>query len=224
MGGFLRQEIQVLRRDCGTSCGADCLEDGVFQLSHIAVEAVIFETFYRRRVDAFHCPARLLRCQTQELLYQKLKVVEPIPKRWQGKCFDRQTVVEIGAEPVFSDFVEQIAVGGRDDSNVKRNRFDRADSFYGPIVEHAEQLDLRVGGQFADLIQKKRTAVGRFENAFAVGMGIGECTADMPEKLAFDESFRQGAAVDRDERSFTTAAIAVDCPGGKLFACAGFAL
>ena len=65
--------------------------------------------------------------------------------------------------------------------------------------------------------------MGLFEVAFVGFFGIGECAFFVAVKLAFDEGFREGRAVDGDERAARAVAFGVDGAGGQLFAGAGFA-
>jgi hypothetical protein len=55
-----------------------------------------------------------------------------------------------------------------------------------------------------------------------LGDGSGESPFFMTEKLAFEEVFRNGATVDRDESIFGTRRILVDGMGDEFFARAAF--
>ena len=73
-------------------------------------------------------------------------------------------------------------------------------------------------GNFADFIQEERSAVGGFEASFALGVGAGEGAFFMAEQFAFQKRFRDGAAVDGDERAFFPARCSDEC------ACAAISL
>ena len=92
-----------------------------------------------------------------------------------------------------------------------------------PAFQEPEQLGLHRLGQFADLVEKERAAVGHLEEAGPVPLRAGEGPFAMSEELAFDEVFRQRAAVDRHERhfrreGFDRARPARQAPAGARFA------
>ena len=57
-------------------------------------------------------------------------------------------------------------------------------------LQHSQQLRLGLQIAFADFIQKQRAAVGQLEGSLAVAIGSGECTFDMAESAAADNSNR----------------------------------
>ncbi len=75
--------------------------------------------------------------------------------------------------------------------------------------------------QFADLIEKKRPAVGHFEAARFIPERAGESASHMPEKLAFKQVFRDGAAIDLDQRTAAARAGIMNGLRNEFFACAG---
>ena len=79
-------------------------------------------------------------------------------------------------------------------------------------LKDAEELDLRSGRKFADLIQEDRTLVGFFKEARTVLGRPGEGSLDVAEKLGIDSSGRDGATVDGNERVVATRTVLVDDP------------
>src|SRR5581483_9875325 len=84
-----------------------------------------------------------------------------------------------------------------------------ADPLELPILEHAEQLRLRLEGQLADLVEEERAAVGQLEAADAPRVGPREGALLVPEQLALDERRRERGAVALDERAVPPRAPAV---------------
>ena len=96
--------------------------------------------------------------------------------------------------------------------------FVAANAREGPFLQEAQELDLCLHSQVADLVEEERAAVG--------GLGASDATADrtreraflVSEKLAFDEVFREGCAVQRDERLVLARGKFHDGAGEKLLA------
>jgi len=49
-----------------------------------------------------------------------------------------------------------------------------------------QQLRLQIERHLADLVQKHRSTIGRFESPFALTIGASECATNMSEQFAFD--------------------------------------
>ena len=91
------------------------------------------------------------------------------------------------------------------------------------FLQDAEQLDLHVERQFADLVEEQRAAIGQLEAADAALERAGECALDVSEQLAFDQPGGDRAAVDFHERMLVTRAAAVDGARDQFLAGAGLA-
>ena len=68
-------------------------------------------------------------------------------------------VEQVLAELAALDQLGQVAVGGRDDAHVHRAGLARAEHLVGAVLQHAQQLHLRAGVEFADLVEEDRAAV-----------------------------------------------------------------
>src|SRR5581483_12074324 len=110
-------------------------------------------------------------------------------------------VEDILAEASGGDLGLEVAVRRRDDPDVDGDRLRPADPLELPILEHAEQLRLRLEGQLADLVEEERAAVGQLEAADAPRVGPREGALLVPEQLALDERRRERGAVALDERA-----------------------
>ena len=93
----------------------------------------------------------------------------------------------------------QLSVRGSDDPNIRRALVRIAHPAELSLLQEAEQLGLCRQGQFPDLVEKERAAVARLDEANAIAVGTGECSADVAEQLTLDESLGQRRAVDSGE-------------------------
>ena len=109
---------------------------------------------------------------------------------------------QVLAEIALLDHFVQVAMGGADDAHIDGERLVFADAADFAAFQHAQQFGLHRLGQLADFVEEQRAAVGDFEQADAVLVGAGEAAFAMAEQFAFDQTFRQRAAVDGDEGHF----------------------
>ena len=93
------------------------------------------------------------------------QVVEPIAQRRQVDREDVEPVVEVLAELALRDQRLEVAVGGRDDADVDLDRLGAADALELALLQHAQQLDLHLQRQVADLVEEQGAAVGELEAA-----------------------------------------------------------
>ena len=82
-------------------------------------------------------------------------------------------------------------MGGGDDAHIHGNRFRPADALKGLLLEHAQELHLRVGRQVADFVEKKRAVVRLLEAADAPLVSARERAAFVAEQFAFQQVFRE---------------------------------
>ena len=112
---------------------------------------------------------------------------------------DVEAIVEVFAEAPRSDGFGQVDVGGGDQAHVDGLGQTRAEAHHLALLQHAQQLDLYGHRQIADLVEKQRAAVGRFEPASALLGGPRERALLVAEQLALDQRLREGSAVDRQK-------------------------
>src|SRR5207245_10065731 len=79
-----------------------------------------------------------------------------------------------------------------------------------PFLEHAQELTLDASADVSDLVEEERPAGRLLEQPAARPGCSGEAAARMPEPLALEHPFRDGAAVDGDECSRCPRAAGVD--------------
>ena len=100
------------------------------------------------------------------MLDQQRDVAGALAQRRQLDVDDAEAEEEVLAEAAALDVLAEVAVGGRDDARVERDRSrvppTRVDAL---LLEHAQQLDLHLERHVADLVEQERAALGQLELA-----------------------------------------------------------
>ena len=136
---------------------------------------------------------------------------------------DVQPIVEVLAEAALGHLLGQVAVGGRDDAHVHPRRPLGADRVDLALLQRAQQLDLHVERQLADLVEEQDAAVRLLELAQVLVGGAGEAALLVAEQDGLDQVLRDGAAVDGDERLARAVRAAVHGARDQLLAGAALA-
>jgi len=105
----------------------------------------------------------------------------------------------------------QVAVGGGHDADVHGYLLEPAEPVIRSAIEHAQQFDLGLGLEFADLVQKQGAGMRQFKEARLRAFGPAERAFFVPEKLALDEVLGQRRGVDGYERRRGLRAAAPSC-------------
>ncbi len=129
-----------------------------------------------------------------------------------------QPVIEIRAEAPGLDRAVEIDVRGRDDPHVHRDRFLPAEPLDLALLQEAQQACLAFDRHIADLVEKQRAAVRRFDPARAPLVRAGERAAFIAEQFRLQQVMRNRAAVDRDERPLAAAGALVNRERRQLLA------
>ena len=197
----LRDDLgKLLGRQHGGVGEHDGAEDGVLELADIARPVVAHEQLQRRRGDAADEDLAFLGGEPRgEMADQLGDILAPLAERRHPDREDIEAVVEVLAEGAGLDQVDEAAVGRRDQPEVDADRPPCADRVDLAVLERAEQLDLHLGRQLADLVEEERAAVGLAEFPGMLVGGAGEGALLVAEEDALDEVVGDGAAVDRDE-------------------------
>ena len=148
------------------------------------------------------------------------------PALAQGRDSEREDVEpeeEIRAESAGGYRLLQIAIGCGDDANIHGLRAAAAHGLELALLEHTKQLDLCLRRQLAHLVEEDRAAICQLEAADAPLDRAGKRAFHVAEELALDQSGRDGAAVDLDQRALPAAASGMDSARNQLLARAGLA-
>ena len=89
----------------------------------------------------------------------------PLAQRRDAQRHHLEAVVEVLAEAPLGDLLLEVAVGGRDQAEVDLDQLAAADAHDLPLLEHAQELDLQLGVELADLVEEERAAVRQLELA-----------------------------------------------------------
>ena len=139
-----------------------------------------------------------LRELIDEAPHEQGDVLGPIAQRRHFDRKDVETVVQVLPERVLGDALFQVAVCRRNDPDVDAHGLRAAEPLNLPLLEHAQQLDLRVGRQVADLVEKDRRMIRQFEPPDLPRQRAGKGALLPAEQLALDERARNRRAVDAD--------------------------
>jgi uncharacterized protein YoaH (UPF0181 family) len=100
-------------------------------------------------------------------------------------------------------------------SAASRSVFDR---FELALLQHSQQLGLQRGRHLANLIEQQRAAVGKLQDAGAIGQRPGERSALVTEQLRLHQLRRNRRAVHLHERRVRALAVPVNRVGHQLLA------
>ena len=132
----------------------------------------------------------------QKMVDQRGDVFLALAQRSQTNIDNVQTEVKVASEAALLHFLSQIAIGGRDNAEVRPPGDERTDRTKFLLLQNPEQLGLQVQRQLADFIEKRGAPVGRLYQAHLGVGGAGEGSLDMPEQFAFHERANHGGAID----------------------------
>jgi len=131
---------------------------------------------------------------------ERQDVLAPLAQGRYLDAHDLEPVVDVLAEGSLAHHRVEVAVRRRDDAHVDAAALRATHAADLVVLQHAQELDLKSEWDLADLVEEKRAARGRFEEAAVVAVGTGEGAPDVAEQLALEEVLRKRAAVDGDER------------------------
>ena len=110
----------------------------------------------------------------EEVLDQQRNIFAPVAQRRQIDVDDVQPVVKIFAEFLLFHHLAQIRIGGGQNPHIHLHDFVRTERRELLLLNHAQQLGLRLRPDRADFIEEDRALVGDLERALLVVNGAGE--------------------------------------------------
>ena len=126
------------------------------------------------------------------------------PALAQRRQHDRQhvqAIEQVFAEAPLTHFLLQVPVRGGDHAHVHVEVHRPADALERLLLEKPQQLRLERRHHLADLVEKHRPAIGRFEQAALLPIRARERAALVAEQLAFEQGLGQRRAGDVHERT-----------------------
>src|SRR6185437_5553851 len=122
---------------------------------------------------------------------QQRYIFAPVAKRGQMNLDRIDAEEEIFTKIAGRGFFVKLRIGGRQNSHVDTPGLRRADPLQLASFEHAQQLGLLADGHVGDLVEKKRTPVGKLEAAHPIGARVSERTLHVAENLALKGTLGQ---------------------------------
>src|SRR5438094_10101047 len=133
------------------------------------------------------------------MLNEHRDVVGALAQRGKMQGDEIEAIVQIRAEAAALDLFLEIAIRCGNEPRVDRNRFRGPDGNDLTMLQDAEEFDLRRRRRFADLVEEESTRGSRREETFLILHRASERTFHVPEELTLEQTFRERAAVDRQE-------------------------
>jgi hypothetical protein len=116
-----------------------------------------------------------------EVFYERRNVIGPLSHRRKRYLDDVEAVEKIFAKITGFDLVRKIAIGRGNDPSVEFLRHRRPDWRDLVLLQRAQQSHLKRQRHLTDLVQEKRSALGRSKESLLVGDGSGKRTFCMAE-------------------------------------------
>ena len=126
------------------------------------------------------------------MLHQQRDVVLAVAQRRQLDRDDVQPVEQVLAELAFLHHLAQVDVGRGDDPDVDLDRLHAAEAREVALLDHAQQLRLRLERDVADLVEEDAALVGELEEPLLGIDGAGEGALHVAEQRRLEEIGRQG--------------------------------
>src|SRR5262249_47324948 len=117
----------------------------------------------------------------QQMLGERDDVARPLTQRWQIDIDNVEAIIKILTESACDRFRRQVPIGRREDADIGDPRVRFPDSLITPVLQQTQQLGLYRRRKVADLIEKKRTTLGRGHLALGIAYRPRECAFNVPE-------------------------------------------
>ena len=114
------------------------------------------------------------------MMRQRQDVFAAIAQGRNPERNDAQAEIQVSAEAAGGNFMAQLAVGRRDDSDIDFARFRRANAQHLAVLEDAQQLGLEIRASFADFVEEQGSIRGALEASGAVADCAGERSLSWP--------------------------------------------
>ena len=172
--------VRVLRQQNGAL-------DDVIQFAHVALPGVVDQRLHRRLIESDQPFAIALRVYAEEVRGQQRNIFLALAqgREWISMVLRRKS--RSSRKRPFATSSARSAFVAEMMRTFTRFVFDEPTRSISPISQNPEQLCLQVDGHVGDFVEKQRAAVGQFEAAHAIGLGVGECAFHVAEQLAFED-------------------------------------
>ena len=172
----LRRDLRKLRRRQFVAVGQHHgAKHRVLELADVARPVVSGQSSASASLAMPADALALLDAEAGEKAHRQIRhVAKAGPERRNGDREHVEAIEEILAEAPGLDELDQVLVGRRYEAEIDLDRAARADRIDLALLQRAQQLDLSLERQFADLVEEQRAAVGLGELADMLVGGPGE--------------------------------------------------
>ena len=174
--------------------------DRILQFANVAQPRLLLQVVHRYGRDPSDALVHGQRELADEVVDEHGDVLAAVAQRRQFDAEDVEPVKKVGAELAFLDQFFEVLVGGGDAAEVHVDDLVAANAGDFALLQHPQQIGLRLEGDVADLIEENRSAFGDFELAFLAVLRAGERAFFVTEEFALEQCLGQSAAVNDDQR------------------------
>ena len=197
--------------------------DEVFEFANIARPIPPSERLHNVRRNRFDLSIHAAGVLSDEVADEQRNVLAALPQRRDRDGENSQAVVEVAAKLAVGNHLFQVAIRGRDEAHVDRNRARAAQPFEFFFLQSAQELGLKFGRKVAHFVEKQSALMSQFQPSDFLGDRTGKGASFMAKQLAFEQAGGDRGTVQLDESPFAARAEIVDRAGNQVFSGAGFA-
>src|SRR5258705_8581436 len=174
--------------------------DDVLQLPNVARPVVADQQVERFPADGVEMSAEPARVALHEILHQHRDIVFPRAEGWHFDQKYIQPVKQVLTETASRDRRGQVTICGCDEAYLHKDRLGAADALEFPLLQDAQECDLRIGQELADFIEEEGAAVGQFEASKPTLHRTGKGALLMAEQFRGDQRRCESRTIHAHER------------------------
>src|ERR1700733_2820319 len=154
--------------------------------------------------------------------HQQRDVLTSLAQRGHANREHVQAIEQVAAELSLGDAPRQISVGSGDQAHIYLGGPGPSEPFELLVLQNPQQLWLQLEGNFADLIQEKRTRISQFQTPDLLADSPGKCSLLVSKQFAFEQPGGNGGTIQSHKTSFLALAGTVDRSCDEALAGSGF--
>ena len=158
----------------------------------------------------------MLRELLDEIAHQQRDVFSAFPQRRNPDREHVQAVEQIAAKLAVRDHLIQIAVSRCYEANIHFACMCASQPFKFSLLQGAQQLRLNLDRNISHFIQEQGALIGQFHTPYLLANGAGESSLFISKQFAFEQTGRNGGAVQLHEGALFAAASVVNGAGDQL--------
>src|SRR5208282_2767231 len=196
----------------------------VLQLADISSPISIHQSLHRRSRDR---PDALLHTAGEardKKVHQQLNVFAPFAQRRDFDGKHPQPVKKVLAKLIIADHAFQIAMRGRNQTNINVDGLCTTEAFKLLFLQGAQQFRLQIHGNVADLVEKQSAMIRQLKPAFLLHQGSGESALFVAEQFTFHQTRWNRRAVQTNKCTLSPRAEIMKRSGHQFLASTGLAV